>query len=124
MVLVNLLCTIVPFLLVYVLAEFISTFYESTYNSMPGILKVCTFGTILEAVASVLKSNLLAKGKAWLLFSLRCFRDCLLVLSVYFVLVMNHGENGAILYSWTSVCVGVVFLLLLLVTFYLTSNKG
>lgn len=120
MVLINFICTFIPFVGVYVMAGFISSFYGTTFSAMPVVLRVCTFSTILESVASVLKSDLLARGKPWLLFSLRCFRDVLLVVSVYFFLNNNHGLNGAVIYSWVGVGVGFVFLFSL-IAIYLPS---
>lgn len=125
MLLVNLVCTLIPFVVVYLLADLIASFYGPTFSAMSGVLRICTFSTILEATASVFKSNLLAKGCPWLLFSLRCLRDCFLVVAVYIMLISTGGENGAMMYSWAVLGASLLFLCLLLVSsYFLYQNKN
>ena len=110
MLLINFTTTLVPFILVYILADIIASFYGASFNQMGVVLRVLTFSTILEACASVYKSELLALGKTWLLFSIRFMRDIILVSSVYVLLIRSNGENGAVMYSWAVVFVSLFFL--------------
>lgn len=120
MILINLLCTIVPFLIVYFAADFISSFYGASFMiEMPVVLRILTFTTILEACASVLKSEYIAQGRTWLIFILRAIRDICLVTTVYILLSNSNGENGAVMYSWAFVGVSVAFFLLLVFVYRL-----
>lgn len=111
MLIVNLVCTFVPFVIVYITARYIASFYGSSFSDMPGVLRILTFVTIFEACASVYKSELMALGKTWALFIIRFLRDAILVSGVYFVLVYNNGTNGALWYSFISVISSILFLI-------------
>lgn len=123
MLYVNISTTIIPFVLVYFLANFISNFYGESFSGMSSVLRVLTFSTILEACASVYKSELLALGKTWLLFSIRFLRDLILVTSVFVLLKLSDGNNGAIMYSWAVVVMSMVFLLALFVAYKIEEKK-
>ena len=117
MLCVNIITTIIPFVIVYFMANFIATFYGESFSEMPSVLRILTFSTILEACASVYKSELLALGKTWFLFLIRFIRDLILVVSVYILLKNAGGNNGAIMYSWAVVIMSVIFLLSLFITY-------
>lgn len=117
MLCVNIITTIIPFVIVYFMANFIATFYGESFSEMPSVLRILTFSTILEACASVYKSELLALGKTWFLFLIRFIRDLILVVSVYTLLKNAGGNNGAIMYSWAVVIMSVIFLLSLFITY-------
>ena len=123
MLCVNFITTIIPFIIVYFLANFIASFYGDSFSEMPSVLRVLTFSTILEACASVYKSELLALGKTWLLFSIRFVRDFVLVVSVFVLLNYTDGKNGAIMYSWAVVIMSVIFLLTLFIVYKFVKNR-
>lgn len=123
MLLVNFVCTLIPFIVVYLLADVVASFYGPTFSAMSGVLRICTFSTIFEAVASVFKSNLLAKGRPWLLFSLRCLRDCFLVVVVYFMLMSTGGKDGAMMYSWAVLGASLLFLIAVVVSTIIIQKK-
>ena len=123
MLCVNFITTIIPFIIVYFLANFIASFYGDSFSEMPSVLRVLTFSTILVACASVYKSELLALGKTWLLFSIRFVRDFVLVVSVFVLLNYTDGKNGAIMYSWAVVIMSVIFLLTLFIVYKFVKNR-
>ena len=123
MLCVNFVTTIIPFMIVYFLANFIASFYGDSFSGMPSVLRVLTFSTILEACASVYKSELLALGKTWLLFSIRFVRDLVLVISVFILLNYTDGNNGAIMYSWAVVIMSIIFLLALFIAYKFEKNR-
>lgn len=123
MLCVNFVTTIIPFIIVYFLANFIASFYGDSFSEMPSVLRVLTFSTILEACASVYKSELLALGKTWLLFSIRFVRDFVLVVSVFVLLNYTDGKNGAMMYSWAVVIMSIIFLLALFIVYKFEKNR-
>lgn len=110
MLLVNFICAFVPFVFVYISADFIASFYGVSFIMLGRVLRITTFSTIFESCSSVYKSELLAQSKTWPLFTIRLFRDVSLVLLVYFFLSRNEGQNGAELYAWVLVIVSMLFL--------------
>ena len=123
MLLVNLICTLIPFIVVYILADFIANFYGPTFYELPALLRIVIFSTIFECCSSVFKSELMSQGRTWLLFSLRCIRDVALVVLVYIVMVNTNGVNGALSYAWISVAITALFFFLMFVAYRLTTKK-
>uniref|UniRef100_UPI0040287278 oligosaccharide flippase family protein n=1 Tax=Prevotella sp. TaxID=59823 RepID=UPI0040287278 len=113
MLLINFATTMIPFVGVYVFANFIASFYGSSFVGLPELMRVMVFTTILESCTSVFKSELMAQGKTWLLFTLRFFRDFVFVSIVYYILAIHATNNGAISYAWCSVVVSLGFFLIM-----------
>lgn len=122
MLCVNFVCTMIPFVFVYIFANFIASFYGTTFSELSVLLRVITFSTIFECCTSVFKSELMSQGRTWLLFSLRCVRDVSLALLVYVVLRYSGGENGAICYAWVCVVISVFFFVMMLVAYRVTNK--
>lgn len=120
---VNFICTLIPFVAVYLCADFIATFYGPTFYELPSLLRVITFSTIFECCTSVFKSELMSQGRTWLLFSLRCVRDVILVVLVYTVLTKTNGVNGAMSYARISVVVAVFFFILMFAAYRISTYK-
>lgn len=120
---VNFVSTLVPFLLVFLLAGFISTFYGPTFSEMPNVMRLLTFATIFECCSQVFKSELLAQSRVWLLFSIRLVRDILLIASLYVFLRSNNGENGAMIFSLCNVVTAALFFISLLVSYLILKKK-
>lgn len=120
---INFVSTFVPFLIIYVLANFISSFYGTTFSDMPLVLRIITLSTIFECCSSVFKSELLAMGKTWTLFSIRFIRDILIVLSVYIVLTATGGEYGAAYFSAIYVVGAAAFMFTLACVYRVISKK-
>ena len=113
MLLINFATTMIPFVGVYVFANFIASFYGSSFIGLPELMRVMVFTTILESCTSVFKSELMAQGKTWLLFTLRFIRDFVFVSIVYYILAIHATNNGAISYAWCSVVVSLGFFLIM-----------
>lgn len=123
MLLINFICTVIPFVLVYILADFIASFYGTTFTGLPTLLRILTFSTIFECCTSVFKSELMSQGRTWLLFTLRCVRDVLLASLVYVVLNYSEGDSGAISYAWVSVSVSAIFFVMMLFAYRTTNHQ-
>lgn len=123
MLTINFVSTFIPFLVVFVLANFISSFYGKTFTDMPTVLRVITLSTIFECCSSVYKSELLAMGKTWTLFAVRFARDILIVLSVFLILHHTSGINGATYFSAVYVIAAAVFMATLAIVYSVNANK-
>lgn len=124
MLLVNFICTFIPFLIVFAFSDFISLFYGPTFSGLSSLLRVMTFSTIFECCSSVFKSELMSQGRTWLLFSMRCIRDVSLVSVTYYVLSGCSVINGAMAYAEINVCVTMMFFVLMLIAYKVTSKRG
>lgn len=109
LLLVYFICTIIPFLFVYFLADYISSFYGPQFLGMALVLQILTLATIPSCCSDVYKSELLAEGRPWVLFSIRCCKDICFVCLVIFLLKHIHGFGGALLYAIANVTISILF---------------
>lgn len=92
MLLVNLMTTLIPFVIVYVLSDFIVGFYGETFKGMKAVINILVFSTIFDCMCRVFQSNLISEGKNWMLFSFRLVRDIALIVVTFFVLSFQSGN--------------------------------
>lgn len=102
-------CTIVPFLIVYALTDFIVSFYGSDFASMKWVLRISILSTIPGCCSEVFKAELIAVGKTWILFTLRVMKDICLVVAAAYLLVVHSGENGAYYYALSNLLGSILF---------------
>jgi len=109
MLLVYFTCTLIPFLIVYISTPIIISLYGSQFDQMGGVLRILTLATIPMCCADIFKSELLALGYPWLLFSLRMIKDLLLVGIVYYFLSNYPNYGGAMIFAMSSLFVSIFF---------------
>ena len=114
MLIINLVCSIVPFVLIYLMSGFISTFYGETFVGLSTVIRVVTSSSVLTCLSNVFHSSLLASGRNWLLLALRAIRDVLMILALWMVL-KNGVEHASLAYAWIYVIAYAVYFVLLLV---------
>lgn len=112
MILINLVSTLIPFLIICALSDFIVSFYGNSFDGLQIVLNVIVFSSIISAVSTVLQSNLLSEGKNWRLFIARLVRDFMNVAILYFFLCQNN-DNAALKMAIIGLCIGACYLILL-----------
>lgn len=112
MLAINFICSFIPFVIVYVLAGFISSFYGSTFVGLPRVIRVVTISTVLSCLSNVFHSSLLSEGRNWLLFAFRVFRD-LFMLTALWIILKNGVEHASLAYSWIYVIANVLYFVLM-----------
>lgn len=122
MLAINFICSFIPFIIVYVLAGFISSFYGTSFVELKSILRVLIMSTIFVCLSNVFQSNLLSIGRNWLLLFARIIRDFLLLASLWIVLCYGV-EHAALAYSWIYVIIYVVYFAIMFL-FYRLSKQG
>ena len=114
---VYLLCTLIPFVLVYIATPFIVSMYGSDFATMDKVLRLIVFATIPMCCSDVFKSELIALGKPWHLFVLRLFKDLLLLMLTYTLLSLNSGVDGAFYFAIATVLSSIAFFVAICVDF-------
>lgn len=122
MLIVNFVCTLIPFVVVYILADWIVSFYGETFKEMTTILRVYTFITIPSCCAEVLKSEFISLGRNWLMFTIRFFRDVSLLVFAYIFISYSNGVNGALYYA-LAYMTAIIIYISCLVIFYIRQTK-
>lgn len=108
---VSLVCTVIPFIIIYLLAPWIVSFYGDSFAAMKPVLRIMVFGTIFTCLTSVLSNELISEGKTWVLFAFRFSRDVLTIIGSYYVLISYPGEGSAVRFAIVGVIVGALFFL-------------
>ncbi len=114
MLLVNLVCTIIPLIVVILFSDLITDFYGPTFVTMKRVLLVTIFGTIFSCLTRVFQSNLMSEGKKWRAFTIRSSYNFLQLVVTYIVLLVTKGEDAAYNIAWVSFSIALFSLILYL----------
>lgn len=113
MLAVNFVCTFIPFVVVFILSPWICSFYGSTFEKLDTVIRIFVFASIFTCCSNVLASELIALGRTWSLFFIRCLRDLLTVTVGYYLILKHQGIDASKDYAIsTLVCAAIFFLLL------------
>lgn len=112
MLLVNLVCTVIPLLIVALFSDLITDFYGPTFETMKPVLLVYIFGTIFTCLTRVFQSNLMSEGKKWRAFTIRSSYNFLQLVVTYMVLRLTNGVNAAYNMAWVSSSIALFSLVL------------
>ncbi len=126
MLAINFGCTLIPFLIVYVLAGFISSLYGPTFADLTPVLRILTLTTIFECCSQVFRSEFIARGITWAVFYIRFFRDVFIVIALYETLIWTAGQSGAYTFAIIAL-IATIFnftVLGLLYKFVVLSNRA
>ncbi len=120
MLLVNVVCAVVPFVVVYPLGGYISLLYGSGFGSLGAVLRILLLDALLFSVTTVFKSEYIARGHNWLLFAVRAVKDSLLVVLAYILLCRVSLWEGAVSYAVAYIGSSVLYLLLIVGIYFVT----
>ena len=113
MLLINFVCSFIPFVIVYLAAGLITSFYGETFAGLNGVIRVLTFSSVTACLSNVFQSSLLSEGRNWLLLAFRAIRD-MLMLGALWVVLRNGVSHASLAYSWIYVAAYMVYFLLLM----------
>ena len=113
LLLVNFICALIPFIIVFLLSNYIASFYGPSFIGLPIIINIMVFSTIFSCMSNVYQSNMISLGQNWSLFFIRLIRDLFLIISLYFIL-MHNNENAAFSMAILVVITSFFYLLMLI----------
>ena len=125
MILINLVCSAVPFLLILLCSQYIITFYGETFSGLRIVLNTYALGTIFMCLSNVFQADLLARGYNWALFFLRVGRDAVIVSILFLIVSRGHIAQTDFFFAMTNVIIYAIFTCLLSVfTIWISYNKN
>lgn len=92
MLLINLLCSLIPFIIIFVSSSIITSFYGNDFTGLKVVLNVLVLGTVFACLANVFQADYIANNRNWLLFLFRSIRDGLILLLLYFTLSFDNSR--------------------------------
>lgn len=111
------ICTLIPFIVVYIFSNVIVGFYGAQFAAMKTVLRLNIFITIPTCCSDVFKAELISLGKTWMLFSVRTLKDILLVIFAWLLLSLHKGIDGAYYYSMSLLIASIVFLIIIYIMY-------
>lgn len=121
MIQINLVTTLIPFIIIALLSAWICSWYGESYVGMQSVLNVCMFTTVFNSLTNVFTQNLIAMNQNWYLFVTRLIRD-LLILGAAALLIINFGK-GALMYACATLLFQILYLVLLLIKQHILYDK-
>lgn len=88
-IMINLLSTVIPVIVVFILIDYISNIYGSEYLGIGRLIIISCITAIITSISNVYVQLYLSVGKNWYVFFVRLLRDTILITS--FILLIN-GE--------------------------------
>lgn len=114
MLTINLCCTLIPLILIFLLTKFVASLYGPTFIDLPLVLNICVLSTLFSSLVLVFQSNLISEGRNWNLAIYKLIRDILYV--VILVVSFNYLSISGALIA-VVVDLSICFLYLLILTF-------
>lgn len=112
MLLVNLICTLVPLLIVCACSGWIAAYYGPSFRGMGHILVIMITSTVFTCLARVFHSDLISLGKKWQVAVIRSSYNVLLLVVAFIVLKKTDGVNAALNMSIIFVLISMLSLIL------------
>lgn len=113
LILINIICALIPFIVVFLFSGVITSFYGEDFSELKNVLNILIAGTLFACVAGVYQSDYLARGRNWLLAIIRLLRDGMILCSLYIVLRTNSNEAAYKLAIINTTVYFIYFILLL-----------
>lgn len=98
MILINFICSAIPFIIVLLLSPIIVSFYGNDFDGLQLVLIILIFGTIFACIANVFQADYIAQNRNWLLFAFRTLRDGLILIALFISLTIDNS-NAAFKFS-------------------------
>ena len=112
MILVNFVSSLIPFMIVLLLSNFIASFYGPTFHGLGLVISIIVLDTVFSSISNVYQSDMISLGKNWTLFIFRIIRDVFIIVSLWISLQYSHS-NAALIFAIISVVSSMLYLFLL-----------
>lgn len=112
--LINLGATAIPFVIIFLLKDWIVSFYGATFQEDLGlILSIAIFTSIFLSLSNVYAQAFMSLNKNWYMFGLRFIRDIAILIGMY-VFIDNDIYDGALALVMSNLLTQICFLLVLI----------
>lgn len=110
---INVISTLIPFIIVSIISPFIASFYGVTFVGLAGLISLSVLRAIPTSISNVYAQAYTSLGRNWEMLGFRLVRD-IMSLVLFVVFVKNLNMNGASAMVVSSLVLGVVFLFLMM----------
>lgn len=118
--LINFFSTLIPVLIIFGIANYISNYYGVTFENLSQLIRITVFITIFQSISSVYSQAYLSKGLNWEMFIFRFIRD-IGIIGVFLILFRNI-KLGAISMVYSQLILNCIFMIIIIL-FYKKVTK-
>lgn len=109
---INLISTLVPFLIVSLLNNFICSFYGSSFSALGDVVKIAILGSVFNCLSNVYVQEYMAKGKNWFVFVGMLFCETM-KFGLFLIFIYIGSNTGAYYLTLASLIMAIIFLVFL-----------
>ena len=121
-VVINIICTIIPSVLVFFFSSYINQMYGKTFAGLDSLISMAVFSTVFLSIGNVYTQAFTSIGKNWLMLCFRFFRD-ISSLILFVILITYFHINGASAMLIGTLSSGAFFVIYTVITFYMVKNR-
>ena len=115
---VNLISSLIPFVIVFIFSSPISSLYGPSFVGLKATLVILVLSTVFVAISNVYSSELIANGHVWPLFAMRLSRDIIIFVGSYLIIVSRIIDGGAKVVALCTVIANILFFVVLMVYYH------
>lgn len=115
----NFVVTFILSIAIYLLSNFIASFYGANFVGLQEVLYISVFTTIFTSMSNVYAQAYMSESRNWLMLLFRILRDGLGLAIGYYLIMEENGLNGALSLAKSSFIVSVIFLVLMAMVYEL-----
>ena len=120
---INFVATFIPFLIIYTLKGWITSFYGDSYGKeLEAILTISLLTVVFVSLSNVYAQAYMSLDKNWLMFSIRFFRD-FGIICLTFLFINNNYFSGAMALVTSTLILQVLFLIIMFFTYHIILLK-
>lgn len=108
---INFLATAIPFIIIFLLSDYICSWYGESYIGLRSVLNICVLTTIITSLTNVYTQEFIALNRNWFLFYSRLMRDSGIILCAYFILAVS--DRAALTMSIITLSFQMLYLILI-----------
>lgn len=120
---INFVATFIPFLIIYTLKGWITSFYGESYGKeLEAILTISLLTVVFVSLSNVYAQAYMSLDKNWLMFSIRFFRD-FGIICLTFLFINKNYFSGAMALVTSTLILQVLFLIIMFFTYHIILLK-
>lgn len=109
---INLVTTIVPIIIIMLLADFITGFYGDTFTGLSRVLQVTVLSAVFLSLSNVYSQAFMSKSRNWPMFWIKLSHQIGIILLFFIIMFSQKEENGAFVLGTSMSIMSVVFFLI------------
>ncbi|MFK2819099.1 oligosaccharide flippase family protein [Flavobacteriaceae sp. LMIT009] len=110
---INFGATIIPAIILFIGADYISTLYGKSFTDLSQIIRIAVFITVFVSISNVYAQAYMSKGMNWTMLAFRIIRD--LGTIILFLLLFEAHKSAAKTMIYSQLLLSFVFMLIMII---------